>query len=101
MRWFLTLRISQIQNCSYELCNGRCPWDVFINIPKGLFCPFAPMGKRKEANPKGGLYKLIGVGSALLVLLQWAMREPRSVGRVTGTDLHAFFVVVFFIMSII
>lgn len=101
MRWFLTLRISQIQKYSHELCNGRCPWDVFINIPKGLFCPFAPMGRRKEANPKGGLYKLIGVGSALLVLLQWAMREPRSVGRVTGTDLHAFFVVVFFIMSII
>ena len=53
MRWFLTLRISQIQNCSHELCNGRCPWDVFINIPEGLFCPFAPMGRRKEANPKG------------------------------------------------
>ena len=57
------------------------------------------MGKRKEANPKGGLYKLIGVGSALLVLLQWAMREPRSVGRVTDTDLHAFFVVVFLVLK--
>ena len=40
----------------------------------------------------GVLYKFIGVGSALLVQLYWAMREPRSVGRVTGTDLHAFFV---------
>lgn len=38
------------------------------------------------------LYKFIGVGSALLVQLYWAMREPRSVGRVTDTDLHAFFV---------
>ena len=27
----------------------------------------------------------IGVGSALLVLIRWAMREPRIVGRVTGT----------------
>lgn len=41
---------------------------------------------------QGVLYKFIGVGSALLVQLYWAMREPRSVGRVTGTDLHAFFI---------
>ena len=30
--------------------------------------------------------------SALLVLLWWAMRRPPSVGRVTSTDSHAFFV---------
>ncbi len=29
-------------------------------------------------------------GSALLVRLQWAMLRPRIVGRVTGTDSHAF-----------
>ena len=67
----------------------------------GLFLSFAPFGIMYVANPKGGLYKLIGVGSALLVLLYWAMREPRSMGRVTDTDLHAFFVIVFLIMSII
>lgn len=90
MRWFLTLRISQIQKYSHELRNGRCPWDVFINISKGLFCPFVCMDIGNRQVLTGGLYKLIGVGSALLVLLYWAMREPRSVGRVADTDLHAF-----------
>ena len=42
-----------------------------------------PYGRKEEANPEGRLYKLIGVGSALLDLLYWAMREPRSIGRVT------------------
>lgn len=52
-RWFLMFRISQVQKYSHELCNGRCPWDVFINIPKGLFCPFAPMGGRKRQIRRG------------------------------------------------
>lgn len=30
--------------------------------------------------------------SALLFLLQWAMREPLSVGRAAGTGFHAFFI---------
>ena len=33
----------------------------------------------------------IGVGSALLVLTVWAMREPQSVGRVTGRSPTLFF----------
>ena len=37
-------------------------------------------------------YMHIGVGSALLVQLYRAMREPLEVGRVTGTVSHAFFV---------
>ena len=32
----------------------------------------------------------IGVGSALLVSINWAMREPLSVRRATGTGSHAF-----------
>ena len=39
-----------------------------------------------------GLYIHIGVGSALLVSTNWAMREPLSVRRVTGTGSHAFFI---------
>ncbi len=38
------------------------------------------------------LYIHIGVGSALLVSMSWAMREPPSVRRVTGTGSHAFFI---------
>lgn len=41
---------------------------------------------------KDGLYKLIGVGYALLVQLYRAMRKSQDVEQVTGTDLHAFFV---------
>jgi len=37
-----------------------------------------------------GLYMHIGVRSALLVSIDWAMREPLSVRRVTGTGSHAF-----------
>ena len=33
----------------------------------------------------------IGVGSALLVSINWAMREPLSVRRATGTGSHAFY----------
>ena len=40
----------------------------------------------------GVSYKTISVGSALLVLLCWAMREPQGVERATSTDLHALFV---------
>jgi len=36
------------------------------------------------------LYIHIGVGSALLVSMSWAMREPPSVRRVTGTGSHAY-----------
>ncbi len=39
----------------------------------------------------GDLYKLIGVGFALLVQPYRAMRRPLNVGRVTSTDLHALF----------
>ena len=40
----------------------------------------------------GSIDNHIGVGSALLVQLYRAMREPLDVGRVTGTVSHAFFV---------
>ena len=33
----------------------------------------------------------IGVGSALLVSLEWAMREPENVERVTDTDSTLFY----------
>ena len=39
-----------------------------------------------------GLYIHIGVGSALLVSTNWAMREPLSVRRATGTGSHAFLI---------
>ena len=45
--------------------NSECPRDVFISI---LFLR--------------GYYIHIGVGFALLVQLDWAMREPLEVGRV-------------------
>ena len=35
-------------------------------------------------------YHITAWASALLVLIRWAMREPLKVGRVTGTDSHAF-----------
>ena len=35
-------------------------------------------------------YKIIGVGFALLVRLNRAMRRPLNVERVTKSDLHAF-----------
>ena len=34
------------------------------------------------------VYMHIGVGSALLVSINWAMREPSIVRRVTGTGSH-------------
>lgn len=77
------------------------PMGCFYKYPQGIVLSVCPYGQKEEGKFQGGLYKLIGVGSALLVLLQWAMREPRSVGRVTDTDLPRFFVVVFLIMSII
>lgn len=60
-----------------------------MNIPCLPFVYIHPMcvlciGKH------GSSYKSSAWVSALLVLLDWAMREPRSVGRVTGTDFHAF-----------
>ena len=36
------------------------------------------------------VYMHIGVGSALLVSINWAMRRPQRVRRVTGTGSHAF-----------
>ena len=42
----------------------------------------------------GLLYKLIGVGFALLVQPYRAMRRPQAVGRVTSTDLPRFFCIV-------
>ena len=38
------------------------------------------------------VYIHIGVGSALLVSINWAMREPSIVRRVTGTGSHAFLI---------
>ena len=69
------------------------PMGCFYKYPQGIVLSVCPYGRKEEANPEGRLYKLIGVGSAL--------REPRSMGRVTDTDLPRFFVVVFLIMSII
>ena len=40
----------------------------------------------------GFIYIHIGVGSALLVSINRAMREPLSVKRVTGTGSHAFLI---------
>ena len=40
----------------------------------------------------GGSIYISAWASALLVQLNWAMRRPRSVGRVTGTDSRAFFI---------
>lgn len=77
------------------------PMGCFYKYPQGIVLSICPYGQKEGGKSQGRLYKLIGVGSALLVLLQWAMREPRSMGRVTGTDLPRFFVVVFLIMSII
>ena len=71
------------------------PMGCFYKYPRGIVLSVCPYGRKEEANPEGRLYKLIGVGSALLVLLYWAMREPRSMGRVTDTDLPRFFVIVF------
>ncbi len=36
-------------------------------------------------------YYISAWASALLVSTGWAMPEPQSVGRVTGTDSHAFY----------
>ena len=44
---------------------------------------------------KGAIY-IQAWASALLVQLDWAMRRPSDVGRVTGTDSHAFFVCIQF-----
>ena len=66
------------------------PMGCFYKYPQGIVLSICPYGQKVGGKSQGRLYKLIGVGSALLVLLQWAMREPRSMGRVTDTDLHAF-----------
>ena len=46
----------------------------------------------------GVTYIHIGVGSALLVSTNWAMREPRRVRRATGTGSHAFFILNYVIL---
>ena len=50
----------------------------------GMFyiCPQAGLPSRMAG--LGMPYKTISVGSALLVQLCWAMREPQGVGRATG-----------------
>lgn len=45
------------------------------------------------------VYTYSAWASALLVLIRWAMREPQSMGRVTDTDSHAFFVLIRFAES--
>ena len=74
--------------------NGRCSWGVFICIPGAVVG--APVGALRPRGllsaGEGILYKHIGVGFALLVLHHRAMRRPQAVERVTGTNLHAFFV---------
>ena len=48
---------------------------MFYKYPRGIVLSICSYGQKEEGKFQGGLYKLIGVGSALLVLLQWAMRE--------------------------
>ena len=56
-------------------------------LTSGLFAKKSTTRRGKECS-----IKIISVGFALLVRHHRAMRRPLSVERVTGTDLHAFFV---------
>lgn len=85
IRKFLTLRISQIQKLQSWTCATIDAHGMFfINIPISIIILFLFLCGKVLVVVQGGLYKLIGVGSALFVLLQWAMREPRSVERTNG-----------------
>lgn len=66
-------------------------WQCVTLMGCFIYLPSSPHGiNRVPCGVVGVSYKTISVGSALLVLLCWAMREPQGVGRATSTDLHAF-----------
>ena len=82
---FDTLRISQILSVNQKQSSGRCHGICLLS-------PIAMLLLLVGGRAHGSLvvYIHIGVGSALLVSINWAMREPLSVRRVTGTGSHAF-----------
>ena len=76
LRNFLKTRLRQ--------SNGRCSWVCYTKQP----------GCLRVSVRTVWVYYISAWASALLVLLSWAMRRPQSVGRVTGTDSRAFFVLI-------
>ena len=52
------------------------------------------LGFRTDPNSGAQQIYISAWASALLVRQRWATRRPQAVGRVTGTDSHAFFVYV-------
>ena len=85
-RLFLTFWNFATFKSSHEHCNGRCPRDVFIHIPL-LVWHFA---YSEVSYIRIGISVYISAwASTLLVQLDWAMRRPQNVGRVTRRS-HAF-----------
>ena len=66
---------------SHEQCNGRCPRDVFSHIP---LLVWLIASSDKSYIRIGESVHISAWASTLLVQLDWAMRRPRFVGRVTG-----------------
>ena len=59
-------------------------------MSSGVYSPAGGIPYYYIRYTKGAIY-IQAWASALLVQLDWAMRRPSDVGRVTGTDSHAFF----------
>ena len=69
------------QTVANEHCNGRCP----------RVCNMPMLYSYEHCTDTVVTYMHIGVGLLHCSFrLLWAMRRPRSMGRVTGTDSRAF-----------
>lgn len=82
---YLTSRNFATFQIKSELSNGRCSWDVYeypslLFLYAAIYCYIrcAGLGNKDRL-------KYIGVGFALLVQLNRAMRKPLGVDRATGT----------------
>ena len=71
------------QKQSNSRCHGICKLYPIVML-------LLPVNGKEYGNLV--IYMHIGVGSALLVSISRAMREPLSVRRVTGTGSHAFLI---------
>ena len=80
--WFWRFGTSQLHKVNQKQSNSRCHGICKLSPRTDAMLP------RRLAYSR--VYIHIGVGSALLVSINWAMRRPQNVGRVTGTGSHAF-----------
>ena len=80
---FDSLKLRKLQIVRQKQSNGRCPWDM--NCTRLLCYAVTTVYAWQFL-----VYIHIGVGSALLVSTNRAMRRPQRVRRVTGTGSHAF-----------